>query len=342
MIDFQELLSFEVLVWVVPCALVCLALGAVLGREFAIRKMTRRLRRERTFLVKTVKTMLESTEQLSSDVGSHSSDLTSMHEIVQETPSTGDLEPLQVILLEKIGEMVAANRRLEDDLVVTRYKLDEQAQLLDHSRLEARKDQLSGLGNRKSFDEAIKYAISNYKSNDTPFALVLADVDHFKRINDTHGHQSGDKVVSRIGQTLRQLCRDHDHIARYGGDEFAIIFMKVGKEHAESAAARIRTAVEQTNFSVGGNGGRISVTFSLGMAFPSKSDTVETIIARADRALYESKRRGRNQLQVYDESMQAVAEDQVFDPYARQANSDKESLGGASEAFVSNEVTVQS
>jgi diguanylate cyclase len=340
--NFHELLSFEVLIWVVPCALVCLALGAVLGREFAIRKMTARLRRERTFLIKTLKTMMESTEQLSTEVGTHNSDLTSMHEIVQETPSSGDLEPIQVILLEKIGEMVAANRRLEDDLVVTRYKLDEQAQLLDDSRTEARKDQLSGLGNRKSFDEAIKYAISNYKSTDTPFALVLADVDHFKRINDTHGHQSGDKVVSRIGQTLRTLCREHDHIARYGGDEFAIILMMVEKENAESAGARIRGTIEQTNFSVGGNGGRISVTFSMGMAFPSKTDTAETIIARADRALYESKRRGRNQLQVYNESMQAVVEDQIFDPYARQASHEKGISGAESEACARGEVIAQS
>jgi diguanylate cyclase len=323
MIDCHELLSFQVLIWVVPCALICVALGAVLGREFAIRKMTRQLRRERTFLVKTLKTMMESTEQLSTDVETHSSDLTSMHEIVQETPSTGDLEPIQLILLEKIGEMVAANRRLEDDLVVTRYKLDEQAQLLDYSRKEARLDQLSGLGNRKSFDEAIKYAISNYKSNDKPFALVLADVDHFKRINDTHGHPSGDKVVTRIGQTLRQLCRDHDHITRYGGDEFGIILMNVLPPNAEAAAARIRTAVEQTNFSVGGNGGRISVTFSMGMALPTKTDTVDTIIAHADRALYESKRRGRNQLQIYNESMMPDVEEAMFDPYARPGTADK-------------------
>ncbi len=155
---------------------------------------------------------------------------------------------------------------------------------------------------------------------------MLADVDHFKRINDTHGHQSGDKVVSRIGQTLKQLCRDHDHIARYGGDEFAIILMKVGREQAESAAARIRTAIEQTNFSVGGNGGRISVTFSMGMSFPTKTDTVEGIISRSDRALYESKRRGRNQLQIYDASMQAEVEEQVYDPYARNDGAENDRL----------------
>ncbi len=136
--ELQDLLSFEVLVWVVPCALVCVALGVILGREFAIRKMTSRLRRERTFLVKTLKALMESTEQLSSDVGSHNSDLTSMHVIVQEAPAAAsDMEPIQEILLEKISEVVAANRRLEDDLVVTRFKLDEQAQMLDYSRTEA-------------------------------------------------------------------------------------------------------------------------------------------------------------------------------------------------------------
>ena len=294
----DQLFTFQVMVWVIPCAMVCVALGAILGREIAVRKMSKRLKRERRFLYKTLQTLMESTEQLSTDVGTHNSDLNSMQEVVVDVHSSGDLEPIQEILLEKINEVVASNKRLEDDLVVTRYRLEDQAQQLDTTRKEARKDQLSGLGNRKSFDEAIKFAISNFKSKRIPFALILADVDHFKRINDTHGHQSGDKVVSQIGETLRQVCRGHDHIARYGGDEFAIILMKVPPEPAHNAASRIRAAIEQTNFSVGGAGGRISVTFSMGMAFPTEDDTVEGIISRADQALYESKKRGRNQLQV--------------------------------------------
>jgi diguanylate cyclase len=299
MAQLQHFLAIKVLFWVVPCALICVALGAILGREFAIRKMSRRLRGERQFLVKTLRRVMDSTEQLHTDMGVHNSDLHSVQEVVTETSTHTDMEPIQEILLEKISEVVAANRKLEDDLVVTRYKLDEQAQMLDTSRKEARCDGLSGLGNRKSFDEAIQYAVSNYKSKNIPFALVMADVDHFKRINDTHGHPAGDKVVARIGETLKQLCRSHDHIARYGGDEFAIVLMKIKREAALSAAARIRSAIEQTNFSVGGNGGRISVTFSMGMSFPAKQDTVESITERADRALYESKKRGRNQLQVF-------------------------------------------
>jgi diguanylate cyclase (GGDEF)-like protein len=299
--QFQDLLSLQVLAWVIPCALVCVALGAILGREFAIRRMSRRLRTERNFLAKTLRTVMDSTEQLHSDMGVHNSDLHSVQEVVTETAFQGRVEPIQEILIGKIAEVVAANKKLEDDLVVTRYKLDEHAQMLDSTRKEARLDQLSGLGNRKSFDEAIKFAVSNYKSKGEPFALVLADVDHFKRINDTHGHQAGDKVVTRIGETLRHLCRKHDHIARYGGDEFALVLMKLKQAEAQAAAARIRSAIEQTNFSVGGNGGRISVTFSMGMSFPTEGDSVEKIIGRADRALYASKQRGRNQLNVFVE-----------------------------------------
>ena len=311
MTQLQDFLSLEVLVWVVPCALICVALGAILGREFAIRKMSRQLRSERHALVKTLRTLMESTEQLHTDVGVHNSDLHSVQEVVAETSFQGDLQPIQEMLIGKIAEVTAANKRLEDDLVVTRYQLDEQSQVLDSTRKEARLDQLSGLGNRKSFDEAIKYAISSYKSKKVPFALVLADVDHFKRINDTHGHQAGDLVVARIGETLKQLCRDHDHVARYGGDEFAIVLMKVPREPAQGAAARIRAAIEQNNFSVGGNGGRISVTFSMGMSFPTEDDTVESIIERADRALYESKKRGRNQLQVFAEPVNTPDEDET-------------------------------
>lgn len=317
--QLQNLLAVKVLFWVVPCALVCVALGAMLGREFAVRKMSRRLRRERKLLVKTLHTVMDSTEQLHTDMGMHNSDLTSVQAVVTDASvQGGDLEPIQEILIDKIAEVVAANKKLEDDLVVTKYRLDEQAQMLDNTRKEARMDQLSGLGNRKSFDEAIKFAVSNYKSKNTPFALVLADVDHFKRINDTHGHQAGDKVVSRIGETLKHLCRGHDYIARFGGDEFAIVLMKAKRDAAQAAAARIRSAIEQTNFSVGGNGGRISVTFSMGMSFPTKKDTVESIVERADRALYESKKRGRNQLQVFVEPENVGESDQTDSDTAAQ------------------------
>ncbi len=309
----KEFLTFEVLIWILPCVLVSIMIGAVIGRGLALRNMTKRLRTEKTQLIKALQTLLKSTEELSTGVDSHNNELATVQECVTHLNAEGDLDIVQQALLQQIEAVVSANRQMEDDLVVTRYQLQEQAQELDKSRHEACTDQLSGLGNRKLFDESIQFAISQFKRKDVPFALVLADVDHFKRINDTHGHQAGDNVVRRIGETLKQLCRGHDYISRYGGDEFAILLMKASEENARRAAARIRSAIERTNFDVGANGSRVAVTFSMGMAFPRTTDTTEALFDRADRALYESKKRGRNQLHVYAEP---AARHQDTDPTA--------------------------
>jgi diguanylate cyclase len=293
-----EFLSFEVLVWVISCVLISVGLGVIIGNGIAVRSMTWHLRKDREKLIKALQTLLSSTEKLSTDVGTHSSELVSVEQSVSDLATDGDLESVQDALLNQIGAVLQANKRMEDDLVVTRYKLEEQAQQLDKTRKEARTDELSGLANRKSFDEAFQFALSQYKRNKVPFALVLADVDHFKRINDVHGHQSGDRVVTRIGKVLNELCRDRDHISRYGGDEFGIILMGASDENARRAAARIRAAIERANFDVGSEGGRIAVTFSMGMAFPREDDSTESMFERADQALYQSKKAGRNQLHV--------------------------------------------
>ena len=215
-----------------------------------------------------------------------------------DTVTTSDFDMVQERLLKQISEVVQSNRRLEDDLVLTRYKLEEQAQELDSARVEARTDQLSGLYNRKAFDETLQFMLSKYKRADVAFALVLADVDHFKRINDTHGHQSGDKVVSLLGQTFISLVRPSDHVARFGGDEFALLLTGLSAKDAHHVASRIRDSIERTNFAVGSDGARLAVTVSMGMAFPKETDTVNDLFDRADQALYRSKESGRNQLQV--------------------------------------------
>ncbi len=194
---------------------------------------------------------------------------------------------------------------------MTHYRLEEQAQELDRTRREARTDQLSGLANRKSFDEFLQFVISQHNRKGTPFALLLADVDHFKRINDTHGHQAGDRVVELLGETLKHLTRDRDHVARFGGDEFAMVLVGVDSVNARRAAARIRAAVERTNFDVGEEGARIAVTLSMGMSFPQTQDSANAVFDRADKALYRSKEAGRNQLHVWNPQPDSTATDEL-------------------------------
>ena len=251
---------------------------------------------EREKTLAALQNVLQSAKTLSTDVDQHNSELQSVEKSVGQMPVHADYEQTKMQLLGKIEEVMHSNTKMEDDLVYTRFRLEEQAVELDRTRAEARKDPLSGVGNRKAFDETLSFMMSKYHREGTDFALLLIDVDHFKWINDTHGHQRGDAVVKLIGETLGLGVHREDHVARYGGDEFAVFFEGVDSETAFRASTRLRTGIERTVFPVDSSGSEISVTLSMGLAVVSLEDTKETIFEKADKALYESKRLGRNRL----------------------------------------------
>ena len=296
----SDFLSFEVLVFVLPSAFVCVAIGGFLGYSFALNRIPKQVARERKKTVEALQTVLRSADQLTEDVGHHNTELKSVEESVSGLEAGGDLESMQTALLSEISAVMNSNRRMADDLVVTRYQLEEQAQELDKTRLEARTDDLSGLNNRKGFDEALQFAVSQFNRKGVNFSLLLADVDHFKRINDTHGHQAGDYVVTHLGNLLTQLSRKGDYLARYGGDEFALLLIGASDEQARVAANRLHAAIGSANFDVGLEQGHVAVTVSMGMAFACAGDTATTIIERADKALYRSKQGGRNQVHFWN------------------------------------------
>ncbi len=282
--------------FVLPCVLVGVWVGINLGRNMAAAKPRATNESEKEATLKALLTLLKSAEQLTTDVDSHSNELKHVGRTVGDLHLSGELEQVQSSLLGQIAAVLEANQRLEDDLVCTKYRLEEQAQELDRTRREARTDALSGIGNRKAFDERLQYMLSTFNRQKTPFALVLADVDHFKWINDTHGHSAGDQVVTHIGDMLQQCVRDTDFVARFGGDEFALLLSGIEAKMATDIAERIRRKIESSNFSVGPEGERVAVTFSMGLASAREGDNAQTLLDRADRALYTSKDSGRNQL----------------------------------------------
>lgn len=174
--------------------------------------------------------------------------------------------------------------------------LDLQDQLIEareHIRLQAMKDALTGLWNRAAFTEMFEQELDRAKRIKGQTGLLLLDLDHFKEVNDKHGHMTGDAVLRKAARMLRESVRAYDFVGRYGGEEFFIAFPNCDAEQARSHAERIRKTVASTSIQVGAE--EISVSFSIGTAVAGADQrTIGPTLAAADVALYRAKSSGRN------------------------------------------------
>jgi len=155
----------------------------------------------------------------------------------------------------------------------------------------ARVDALTGLKNRRGLDEVIAEEIQRSERENKGFGLVWLDIDHFKAINDSQGHQAGDEILCRVALWLRASVRPYDHPGRWGGDEFVVPLSPCDQHTLEQIANRIRASVEQESQRTG-----TPVTISVGGYFCQPGDDLDTLLRNADQALYEAKRSGRNQV----------------------------------------------
>lgn len=152
-------------------------------------------------------------------------------------------------------------------------------------------DELTGLYNRRYFNDAVAREVERFKRFGQRFSLIMLDVDHFKRFNDTYGHTAGDLALKCVATVLRETARTFDHVVRYGGEEFALILPHTDGEQALAAAERLRCAVAAKPVPVEGHAGGVPLTVSLGAAtFPEDAINGRDLVNRADEALYEAKR----------------------------------------------------
>jgi len=182
------------------------------------------------------------------------------------------------------------------DVATNRHQLqaaNAQLQLLSST------DRLTGLYNRGHWEESLRAAHARHQRYGTALSLVMFDIDHFKRVNDTYGHQAGDKVIEQIAELVREHIRESDLAGRYGGEEFGVVLSDTDKAGAGIFAERLRKAVETMH--VLHNGEAIRFTISLGVADLSQPSTSHAdLIAWADQALYTSKKTGRNRVTVHE------------------------------------------
>lgn len=193
---------------------------------------------------------------------------------------------------ELLAHVIQANEQLEQKLKAAESTLAVQAEEITAIMNEARTDPLTGLANRRAFDDEFARRLSQWKRHGTAMMLVLVDVDHFKRVNDQHGHPAGDAVLRQLGKILAHSVRDTDLVARYGGEEFAILLVESGIEGATAAVARIQQAMSASSFRH--DDFTLAITASFGVTQPTTSDDPHDLLRRSDQALYAAKEAGRN------------------------------------------------
>src|SRR5829696_1065475 len=174
----------------------------------------------------------------------------------------------------------------------------ENASLHETVERQATTDELTGLANVRAFVSIVERELERSRRFDTPLGLVMVDIDDFKLVNDTHGHQQGDEVLAQVARVLRTLSRELDAPARYGGEELAVVLPQTDAEGAALQAERMRAAVEALEVPRVDGRGTLSVTASFGVASVPESALDRTeLIAAADAALYRAKRAGKNRVE---------------------------------------------
>jgi len=288
--------------WVLSSAVISLLAGYHMGRITRINNQAdSATKKEQKAALAALVELLKAVEDLTSNVGTRNSEIREVSRHVEDLQVTGELEELQQVLLGQIATVLKSNQQLEDDLLDARCRMEEQAVELDRTRNEALTDAVSGVFNRKAFNDKLRLLLGRWKRESEPFVLIMADMDHFKWINDTHGHAVGDRVLHEVGNLLRKCLREGDFVGRYGGDEFALLLPRTDIYVGKQVADRLHLEATRCNFGVGSKSEQASeqaaLTISFGLAAAKQGDTSESIVQRADQALYKSKHGGRNQVQ---------------------------------------------
>jgi diguanylate cyclase len=222
----------------------------------------------------------------------------------EEISQTEDIDKLSAIL----GSLMKDTRGMQLDMMRSRDELElAQKQVkeaeskiqqleteLDQASELAHEDYLTKVLNRRGMDEAFVREISRADRLKLPLCVSILDIDHFKRLNDTYGHETGDEVLVHLVSVVKEALRPTDVIARFGGEEFVIILPEAGLDEASMVMTRVQRHLTKKFFMHDNK--KVLITFSAGVALRAENEAPDAIIARADKALYQAKESGRNRV----------------------------------------------
>ncbi|GHD54412.1 GGDEF domain-containing protein [Thalassobaculum fulvum] len=210
-------------------------------------------------------------------------------------------------LMQETREMEANNARLRERLEQSSSEIARLRETLEETRREASTDGLTGIANRMRFERELRMAAAAAMEDGTTLCLLMADIDHFKVFNDTHGHSVGDQVLRLVARVLSEAVRPGDLVARYGGEEFTVILPDCNLDEAARIAERIRDRIGHRHVVRRSTGDDLgAVTLSLGATAYRFGEPIAQAVERADAALYRAKQAGRNRVEV-DGDLSAAA-----------------------------------
>ena len=223
--------------------------------------------------------------------------LETINESIVPNLSQADLEQIVQKIKLEIKSLESTNGSFKDQLQQAAHEIDQLKSKMAHYRNEALKDPLTRIDNRRGFEKKLKNAIDQTKADDTSLCLIIADIDYFKKVNDTHGHLVGDNVLRMVAATIKDSIKGKDLASRVGGEEFAILLPDTPFDGAMKLADDMRITFERLDLKKKSTGESLGkITLSFGVTTYKKGEVVEDFVNRADEALYQSKNTGRNKV----------------------------------------------
>jgi diguanylate cyclase len=223
---------------------------------------------------------------------------TKLKEYTDKLNSAKGLSETRLVMesvLKDTVKMSAVTHGLQSKLDEATSRAKSLQRKLELTAKEALTDPLTGLHNRKAFEIKIEELLGVFKENASRFAVMMLDIDFFKKFNDQHGHQIGDEVLQLVGSMLIECLKGRDFPARYGGEEFMVLLPNTGEKGGCAVAEQIRKHIAEKKLKVVRTGEKLrAVTVSIGVSAIDSKDNIDTVIERADRALYLAKNSGRN------------------------------------------------
>lgn len=220
---------------------------------------------------------------------------------ISTTNNLTDLSHLLDDIMQDTRVIQASALRSHEELLITKKQADEaenRIKELEHELMQVselvREDQLTGALNRRGLDEAVDIELKRSDRNKSPFSVALIDIDNFKKLNDTLGHQAGDRALTHLTQVIKETLRPTDAVGRYGGEEFLILLPGTNLDAAVETIQRLQRDLTKKFFLH--NNDKILVTFSAGVALRAEGEDQEDLIGRADKAMYHAKQTGKNRV----------------------------------------------